>query len=87
MICQTTTYALFPAAKTNKQNQTKTLLKKEFGNKRKEISYLMNVCITVRNVNNILQSYVLSAFDYKSESESTLVSTRIRLRFLSILTV
>lgn len=41
MICQTTTYALFPAAKTNKQNKTKTLLKKEFGNKRK----LFNECV------------------------------------------
>lgn len=58
---------------TNKTN--KNFAKKEFGNKRKEISYLINVCITVRNVNNIIQSYVLSAFDYKSESESTLVST------------
>lgn len=57
---------------TNKTN--KNFAKKEFGNERKEISYLMNVCITVRNVNNILQSYFLIA-DYKSESESTLVST------------
>lgn len=54
MICQTTTYALFPAAKTNKRK--KNFAKKEFGNKRKEISYLINVCTMVRNGNNILLS-------------------------------